>query len=107
MEFIASLARTGWRLLAGRFQDHRRRRPALLLRGELTCCEIIREQDLPTAASAVRLAQQKSRASGLPPPDPFGDFRNFLSAAEGFVAQLRICDPRLRIVRDGHEPNEA
>ena len=30
-----------------------------------------------------------------------------MSAAEWFIAQMRICDPRVRIVRDGHEPNEA
>ena len=30
-----------------------------------------------------------------------------LSAAECFIAQMRICDPRVSIVRDGHEPNEA
>ena len=36
LEFVASLARTRRRLLAGRPQEHRRRRPAVLLRGELT-----------------------------------------------------------------------
>jgi hypothetical protein len=30
-----------------------------------------------------------------------------LSAADCFIAQMRICDPRVSIVRDGHEPNEA
>jgi hypothetical protein len=30
-----------------------------------------------------------------------------MSAAECFIAQMRICDPRVGIVRDGHEPNEA
>ena len=36
LEFVASLARTRRRLLAGRPQEHRRRWPAVLLRGELT-----------------------------------------------------------------------
>jgi hypothetical protein len=39
-------------------------------------------------------------------PDPCGDVE-LHSAAECFVAQMRICDLRVRIVRDGHEPNEA
>jgi len=39
-------------------------------------------------------------------PDPFGDVE-LHSAAECFIAQMRICDLRVRIVRDGHEPNEA
>jgi hypothetical protein len=39
-------------------------------------------------------------------PDPFGDVE-LHSAAECFIAQIRICDLRVRIVRDGHEPNEA
>ena len=37
LEHLASLARPGRRLLAGRSEEHRRRRPAVLLRGELTC----------------------------------------------------------------------
>ena len=36
LELLASLARTGWRLLAGRSEEHRRRRLDVLLRGELT-----------------------------------------------------------------------
>ena len=36
LELLASLARPGRRLLAGRPQEHRRRRAVLLLRGELT-----------------------------------------------------------------------
>ena len=36
LELVASLARLGWRLLAGRSEEHRRRRPDVLLRGELT-----------------------------------------------------------------------
>src|SRR5262245_57295054 len=39
-------------------------------------------------------------------PDPLHDARR-ASAAECLIAQMRICDPRIRIVRDGHEPNEA
>jgi hypothetical protein len=39
-------------------------------------------------------------------PDPFGDVE-LHSAAERFIAQMLICDPRARIVRNGHEPNEA
>src|ERR1700726_4366241 len=39
-------------------------------------------------------------------PDPLGD-GELHSAAECFIAQMRICDLRVRIVRDGHEPNEA
>jgi hypothetical protein len=39
-------------------------------------------------------------------PDPFDDIE-LHSAAECFIAQMRIYDPRVRIVRDGHEPNEA
>ena len=39
-------------------------------------------------------------------PDPLGDVE-LHSAAECFIAQMRICDLRVRIVRDGHEPNEA
>ena len=35
VELVASLARPRWRLLAGRPEEHRRRRPAVLLRGEL------------------------------------------------------------------------
>ena len=34
--YVASLARPGWRLLAGRPEEHRRRRADVLLRGELT-----------------------------------------------------------------------
>ena len=36
LEHVASLARPGWRLLAGRPEEHRRRRAAVLLRGELS-----------------------------------------------------------------------
>ena len=36
LEQLASLARAGWRLLAGRPQEHRRRRPVVLFRGELS-----------------------------------------------------------------------
>src|SRR6266436_1063969 len=39
-------------------------------------------------------------------PDPFGDVE-LHSAAECFIPQMRICNLRVRIVRDGHEPNEA
>ena len=35
LELFASLARPGWRLFAGRSQEHRRRRVAVLFRGEL------------------------------------------------------------------------
>src|SRR6267142_451681 len=46
------------------------------------------------------------RASVCFEPDPFGD-AELHSAAECFIAQMRICDLRVRILRDGHEPNEA
>src|SRR5258705_3653501 len=39
-------------------------------------------------------------------PNPFGDV-SLHSAAECFIARMRVCDLRVRIVRDGHEPNEA
>jgi hypothetical protein len=39
-------------------------------------------------------------------PDLFGD-AELHSAAECFITQMRICDLRVRIVRDGHEPNET
>jgi hypothetical protein len=45
-------------------------------------------------------------ASGLLQLDPFGDVE-LDSAAECLIAQMRIRDPRVGIVRDGHEPNEA
>src|SRR6267142_986018 len=46
------------------------------------------------------------RASVCFEPDPFGDVE-LHSAAECFIAQMRICDLRVGIVRGGHEPNEA
>src|ERR1700730_9123471 len=49
---------------------------------------------------------QKSFGRLLLRPDPLGDVE-LHSAAECFIAQMRICDLRVRIVRDGHEPNEA
>src|SRR5437879_5947078 len=40
-------------------------------------------------------------------PDPFGDLERHVSAAECFIAQMRIRDPCVGVARDGHEPNEA
>ena len=61
-----------------------------------------------TTRRAVGTSWHDRRPSGvcLLRPDPFGDVE-LLSAAECFIAQMRICDLRVRIVRDGHEPNEA
>src|SRR5216683_3880236 len=57
---------------------------------------------------AIGTSRHDRRPSGvcLLRPDPWGDVE-LLSAAECFIAQMRICDLRVRIVRDGHEPNEA
>ena len=52
------------------------------------------------------LARQTPSGVCLLRPDPFDDVE-LHSAAECFIAQMRICDLRVRIMRDGHEPNEA
>src|SRR6266436_944370 len=62
--------------------------------------------ELPDARGREVLARQKPSGVCLLRPDPFGDVE-LHSAAECFIAQMRICDLRVRIVRDGHEPNEA
>jgi hypothetical protein len=64
----------------------------------------------PTTSANRRLVfqiqEQLRRPASLLRPDPFGGVE-LHSAAECFIAQMRICDLRVRIVRDGHEPNEA
>ncbi len=57
---------------------------------------------------AIGTSRHDRRPSGvcLLRPDPFDDVE-LHSAAECFIAQMRICDLRIRIVRDGHKPNEA
>ena len=60
----------------------------------------------PTRATGTSWRDRRLRASVCFEPDPFGDVE-LRSAAECFIAQMRICDLRVRIVRDGHEPNEA
>jgi hypothetical protein len=57
---------------------------------------------------AIRRSWDDRRPSGvcLLRPDPLGVVE-LHSAAECFIAQMRIRDLRVRIVRDGHEPNEA
>ena len=62
--------------------------------------------ELPDARDRDVLARQRPSGICLLRPDPFGDVE-LHSAAECFIAQMRICDLRVRIVRDGHEPNEA
>src|SRR5713101_7294408 len=59
-------------------------------------------------ARAIGTSWHDRRPSGvcLLRPDPLGDLE-LHSAAECFVAQMRIRDLRVRILRDGHEPNEA
>src|ERR1700687_4357732 len=59
-------------------------------------------------ARAIGTSWHDRRPSGvcLLRPDLFGDVE-LISAAECFIAQMRICDLRVRIVCDGHEPNEA
>ena len=47
LEFVASLARPGWRLQPGRFEEHRRRRPVLLLRHQLSGAAAGQRQMLP------------------------------------------------------------
>jgi len=63
--------------------------------------------ELPDARDRDVLARrQKAFGRLLLRPDPLGDVE-LHSAAECFIAQMRICDLRVRVVRDGHEPNEA
>src|SRR5713101_3304755 len=59
-------------------------------------------------ARAIGTSWHDRRPSGvcLLRPDPLGDIE-LHSAAECFIAQMRIRDLRVRIVRDGHEPNKA
>ena len=49
LEHVASLARAGWRLLAGRPEEHRRRRADVLLRGELSGKNRVARAALPAA----------------------------------------------------------
>jgi hypothetical protein len=60
----------------------------------------------PTRATGTSWRDRRLRASVCFEPDPFGD-AELHSAAECFIAQMRICNLRVRIMRDGHEPNEA
>jgi hypothetical protein len=62
--------------------------------------------ELPDGRGREVLARQKPSGACLLRPDPFGD-AELHSAAECFIAQMRIYDLRVRIVRDGHEPNKA
>ena len=77
VEFVASLARAGRRLLPGRPEEHRRRRPAVLLRGEyevirigIHCMKIIDAQVhiwsqtvTPTSACIARSRSSRPRKS--------------------------------------------
>lgn len=60
----------------------------------------------PTRAIGTSWHNRRSSGECLLRPDPFGNVE-LHSAAECFIVQMRICDLRVRIVRDGHEPNEA
>jgi hypothetical protein len=62
--------------------------------------------ELPDGRGREVLARQKPSGACLLRPDPFDD-AELHSAAECFIAQMRIYDLRVRIVRDGHEPNKA
>src|ERR1700730_17063537 len=60
----------------------------------------------PTRAIGTSEHDGRRSGAGLLRPDPFDDVE-LRSAAERFIAEMRIRDLRIRIVRDGHEPNEA
>jgi hypothetical protein len=60
----------------------------------------------PTRAIGTSWHDRRLSGVCLLRPDPSGDVE-LHSAAECFITQMRICDLRVRIVRDGHEPNEA
>jgi len=60
----------------------------------------------PTRAIGTSWHDRRPSGVCLLRPDPFGDVE-LHSAAECFIAQMRICDLGVGIVRDGHEPNEA
>jgi hypothetical protein len=63
--------------------------------------------EVETGSRQENASNQESRAPFRFSRNGKGSSRTQFSAAECFIAQMRIGDPRVRILGDGHEPNQA